>query len=355
MVAVRLEPFGSSIALSADAFSEENLLETKAEVSRAVAEHGMVVLSGAGSMTADQMVELMTAFGPEEGMLDFSGTPRDVADDGSSEFISAAVPGQNRVRLLGNTTDDAGRPAALLANIGYEWHQDASTECYSMLFCRKAPAAGAETLFADSAKMFRRLSPEQQKWALQTEAVFSNEHTAGGPAAFDAAYGLRMNATGTRVIRGASRRRDNWQLGEHTRRLAGRDANGVGYLWAGAKNIHHIPGYGVEDSRDKLQELLESAIGPWEVGELDKDLQTVTPTKFDPEVVQPVEWSVHVHASPSPQHRSRTLFAAVLHSEHEVRFLMGLDVGLQAARSRVHLGQQTLCPFHYTSQHLCAR
>ncbi len=296
MVPVRLEPFGASIALSADAFSEENLLETKAEVGRAVAEHGMVVLSGAESMTADQMVELMTVFGPEEGMLDFSGTPRDVADDGSPNFISAAVPGQNRVRLLGNAMDAAGRPAALLANIGYEWHQDASTECYSMLFCRKAPPAGAETLFADSAKMFKRLSPKQQEWALQTEAVFSNEHTAGGPAAFDAAFGLRMNATGTRVIRGASHRRHNWQLGEHTRRLAERDENGVGYLWAGAKNIHHIPGYGVEESRDKVQELLETAVGPLEVGELDEDLQTVTPTRFDPAVVQSVGWSVN--ASP---------------------------------------------------------
>ena len=148
-----------------------------------------------------------------------------------------------------------------------------------MLFCRKAPAAGAETLFADSAKMFNRLSPEQQEWALNTEAVFSNEFTAGGPAAFDAAYGLRMNPTGTRVIRGASRRRDNWQLGEHTRRLAGRDeTSGVAYLWAGAKNIHHIPGLGVEESRDKVQELLETAVGPLEVGELDEDLQTVTPT-----------------------------------------------------------------------------
>lgn len=39
--------------------------------------------------------------------------------------------------------------------------------------------------------MFDKLSPEQQRWALETECVFSNEHTAGGPAAYDAAYGLR--------------------------------------------------------------------------------------------------------------------------------------------------------------------
>lgn len=303
MITVRsLEPFGVAIALSAEAFSAARMPRTKAEVGRAVAEHGMVVLSGADSMTADEMVELMTVFGPPDGMIDFSGTPRDFADDGSSEFISAAVPGQNRVRLLGNATDAMGRPAAMLANIGYEWHQDASTECYSMLFCRAAPLAGAETLFADCAKMFNRLSPEQQEWALQTEAVFSNEFTAGGPAAFDAAYGLRMNSTGTRVIRGASRRRESWQLGEHKRRLAGRDErSGVAYLWAGAKNMHHIVGFGVEESRDMLQELLETAIGPVEVGELDEDLQTVTPTHFHSEVVQPIEWSAHEPAPPPPR------------------------------------------------------
>lgn len=307
MVAVTpLEPFGATMALTDDAFSEERMPKTQAAVGRAVAKHGMVVLSGVGKMTADEMVELMTVFGPAEGMLDFSGTPRDPEADGSSDFVSAAVPGQNRVRLLGNATDAAGRPAALLADIGYEWHQDASTLCYSMLFCRRAPSAGAETLFADSAKMFQRLSPAQQEWALQTEAVFSNEFTAGGPAAFDAVYGLRMNPTGTRVIRSASRRRENWELGSYTRRLAGRDAiSGAAYLWAGAKNIHHIPGLGIDESRDKVQELLETAIGPLEVGELDEDLQTVTPTRFDPEVVQPVEWSVPCAASTRHTHRLR--------------------------------------------------
>ncbi len=67
------------------------------------------------------MVGLMTAFGPEEGMLDFSGTPRDPGDDGVEGAPTAAVPTHNRVRLLGNTTDTDGRPTSLLANIGYEW------------------------------------------------------------------------------------------------------------------------------------------------------------------------------------------------------------------------------------------
>ena len=85
MITVRsLEPFGVAIALSAEAFSAARMPRTKAEVGRAVAEHGMVVLSGADSMTADEMVELMTVFGLPDGMIDFSGTPRDFADDGSA-------------------------------------------------------------------------------------------------------------------------------------------------------------------------------------------------------------------------------------------------------------------------------
>ena len=61
------------MALTEGAFSEERMPQTQTAVGRAVAEYGMVVLSGLGSMTADEMVELMKVFGPAEGMLDFSG------------------------------------------------------------------------------------------------------------------------------------------------------------------------------------------------------------------------------------------------------------------------------------------
>ena len=43
-------------------------------------------------------------------------------------------------------------------------------------------------------------------------ATHSNRFTAGGPSAFDCAHGLRMNATGTAVVRGAATQRPNWSL-----------------------------------------------------------------------------------------------------------------------------------------------
>ena len=76
-----------------------------------------------------------------------------------------------------------------------------------MLHCKETPHQGAETLFADSARMFERLSQEQQDWATQAVGVFSNRFTAGGPAAFDAAFGLRMDPTGCALARQEALRR----------------------------------------------------------------------------------------------------------------------------------------------------
>ena len=286
-----LVPFGVSLAAGVDDIGE-CIGELQARVAAEMEDHGFVQVTGLESMTAAQMVELMTAFGPEETMLDFSGTPRDTEQDGLAGAVSAAVPGHPRVRLLGNTTDLAGKPTALLANIGYEWHQDASSECYSCLHCKETPQYGAETLFASAATMFSRLSPEQQAFALEAEGVFSNQFTAGGPAAYDAAFGLRMNPTGTRLLRPAERRRESWKLGSSARPITFVDPmNGRTYLWAGAKNMEHLTGLDVEKSRDILQELLETALGVTAVGDLDDDLQTVTPTKFDEDVVMVKRWS----------------------------------------------------------------
>ena len=132
--------------------------------------------------------------------------------------------------------------------------QDASSECYSMLHCKETPHQGAETLFADSARMFERLSREQQEWATQAVGVFSNRFTAGGPAAFDAAFGLRMDPTGCALARPASRRRASWELDTHTRPMTRTDPEtGRTYLWAGAKNLDHVEGMDIESSRAKVR------------------------------------------------------------------------------------------------------
>ena len=66
-----------------------------------------------------------------------------------------------------------------------------------MLYCKESPESGAETLFAKCATLWQRLTDEQKQFVESVEAVNSNESTAGGPAAFDSAFGLRMNSTGT--------------------------------------------------------------------------------------------------------------------------------------------------------------
>ena len=126
----------------------------------------------------------------------------------------------------------------------------------------------------------------------------SNASTSGGPAAFDAAHGLRMNATGTRRVRAAATRRKGWALNERRVPLCSRDpASGQGLLWAGAKNLERLvptaaglPTLSPEESVAKHEELLVTALAPTAVGELDEDLQTVSATTFSPEVVLTLEW-----------------------------------------------------------------
>ena len=75
-----------------------------------------------------------------------------------------------------------------------------------MLYCA-ANVTGSETLFAHCHTMWKRLTPSQRAFLQSSEAVHSNRSTAGGPAAVDSAFGLRMNASGTKRIRDATRRR----------------------------------------------------------------------------------------------------------------------------------------------------
>ena len=55
---------------------------------------------------------------------------------------------------------------ALLADVGYEWHQDGggSARFLTLLHCKEA-CEGADTLFADGAVLFNRLSTEDQQRA----------------------------------------------------------------------------------------------------------------------------------------------------------------------------------------------
>jgi alpha-ketoglutarate-dependent taurine dioxygenase len=256
-------------------------------------EHGLLVLHGmhAYVATPGAMLELMTAFGATGDALDYSNTPFDLSQDGLQSAVDSTIPGSHgHIRVLGNTVDREERPTALRTNIGYQWHQDAGGCAHTMLHCKATPA-GCHTLFASTAQMFDRLAPAQQAYALGTEAVYSNAYTAGGPAAFDAEFGLRMNETGTRRVRSASKRRTCWTLSRSQRPLAVRDDNtGVSRLLCGGKNLEYIPGLSPGESALKVEELLLAALGPTEMAGLNSDLRPISTTRFSDQVVLKLEW-----------------------------------------------------------------
>lgn len=124
-----------------------DIVPLRSAAAKLVADYGLVVLTGTEALTPELMTELMTTFGSTDDMLDYSTTPRDFDDDGLPGAVGSYVtPDHPRVRLLGNSKDaSTGRPAALLANIGYEWHVDLSTECVTMLHCVRA-VRGADSM-----------------------------------------------------------------------------------------------------------------------------------------------------------------------------------------------------------------
>ena len=175
-------------------------------------------------------------------------------------------------------------------------HQDSSTDSYSMLYCVQSPAKGAETLFAKCSELYKRLKPDEQEFARTAVANRSNKRTAGGPAAFDAHFGLRMSPTGCRRIRPAQQRRVGWKLNKSTRPLVGVDKKTGDYLfWGAAKGFDSFVGMEdqEEESQLKMEKIMHSAFfqdNPIEMGELDDDLRTISATKFPEGVVLPIKW-----------------------------------------------------------------
>lgn len=267
-----------------------------------VLKHGFVLLEGLDEMSAAEMVDLVRAIaGPNHEMLRFD----------SGMYGDNCVPGVPEVRVLGR-----GHERALLTDIGYEWHQDGggSAPFITMLHC-KEPAEGADTLFADGAVLFARLSAADQQHARSWSAVYSNEFTAGGPTALDAAYGVRVSACGTRRLRAASRRKTGWTLSRFRRSLVTVARDGVERLLAGGKALECLETIApdtapasvgaqgtppeeepiaqvlsAEASAAELSRLLRAALGPLEESPLDDDLRALGATRFDPEAVYVHAW-----------------------------------------------------------------
>ena len=126
-----------------------------------------------------------------------------------------------------------------------------------MLLCRETPERGAETLFCRTKDLYNNLNDDQRAFLASDAgvAVYSNEGTAGGPAAIDASFGLRMNPTGTRRIRSALRRRKGWKPNVTRRKLVGVDAEtGEGLFWPAAKNFEGFVGVPCKKESDDMLE-----------------------------------------------------------------------------------------------------
>ena len=264
-------------------------------VKRHVEESSLAVVTGL-DLDSRQLVELMTVFGPRSCMTDWSKMPIDPEQDGVEGAPTVNCPNEPLVRYLGNVVDEkTNRPATLLDDIGYEWHQDSSTASKSVLYCISSPAEGAETLFAGAATLFSRLSSEQQAFAETAVAERSNTHNAGGSAAFDAHYGLRMSHTGCRRLRPVTRRWKSWNLNPNKRPLSGIDSKtGERLFWGAAKNFDSFVGMDPEESQDKLEELMHAAFfghdGTVPDGTYDDDLRTLSRTDFPEDVVLALKW-----------------------------------------------------------------
>ena len=243
-----------------------------------LARHGYVLLRGLEDMTPEQMRDLVAVIAGEgHRMLRF--------DNGTNG--ANCISGVPEVRMLGR-----GHAQALLADIGHEWHQDGggTAPFLTLLHCKEA-CDGADTLFADGAVLFRRLSPADQRRARGLTAVYSNLHTAGGPTALDASHGLRMSPCGTRRIRGAARRKEGWTLGRFRRPLVERACgDGEERLLAGAKGLEQFEGMDETESVAELSRLLRAALGPQTEARVDADLRTIGPTIFSEEAVYRHRW-----------------------------------------------------------------
>ena len=296
----KLAPFGVGVEVKEGYGSDVERL--RGGLKELVARDALVVVDGL-DVEPKQLVELMTAFAPREKMTDWSKMPLLPENDGVEGAQTVNCPGEPLVRYLGNVVDEkTGEPLTLLADIGYEWHQDSSTSSFSVLYCITAPEEGAETLFASASTLFSRLSPEQKKFAETAIAHRSNRCNAGGPAAFDAHWGLRMSHTGCRRIRSAHHRRSTWKLNESTRPVSGVDeVTGERLFWGAAKNFDHFEGMDAEESQAKMEELMHTAFfgvgATVPEGEYDSDMRTMSRTQFPEDVVLTAKWRPRVRAT----------------------------------------------------------
>ncbi len=240
----------------------------------ALREHGLLLLRGQseGTRIASELCAFASIF-CEAGAL------WDPLKAIQFDINGGGLAGLPMVRALGTTG------SAKLCRMGYEWHVDSSD--LTILYCAETPASGGETLFADACRMYEVLSDEQRAIADGLKVVYSSRYSAGGPAWLDAEYGLRMNPTGTRLLRAATARKDAWVLGESPPLPATLERNGRRSLVLSPKNIDYIEGYSHEASQALVHDLLLAGLGPTEPAPLDPVSMLPTgATRFGPGVYE---------------------------------------------------------------------
>lgn len=148
---------------------------------------GLLVLRGLFGLTASELLKVSAIFGEVEANLDDSKkfceveTPNDV--EGSVMRIGNAK--NNKGELVSMFALDPllppnGDPTYRVKDRRPVWHTDSTYRqdppIGSLLYCKRAPPAGAATCFADTTSAFQAL-PDEQKQRLRTlECVCSLAH-----------------------------------------------------------------------------------------------------------------------------------------------------------------------------------
>lgn len=232
-------------------------------------EHGLLIIRGE-DWTHEGLLSLAGAFCPRNSLSDPDKAPQfDKANGG--------IEGYPMLRTLGTTN------GSVLSRLGYEWHVDSSD--LTILHCVLPPEEGGDTLFVSTRHLYESLSPEYRREAEGLKVVYSNQYTAGGPAAIDSAHGLRMSPCGTMVVRAACSRKPAWQLGTSPPIPLVLKWNGKPTLVAATKNVDHVEGLGHEESKAYIDRILRVGLQPTSIGSQDDDLITQEPTVFGPNVM----------------------------------------------------------------------
>ena len=120
--AIPMKPLGAELDVRREADAGLGIEGLRDKLKAEVEQHALVLVRGldefassTGMSIPDTLEEIMCGFGPREGSVKFSSNHDD----------STIVPGHPSIRILGNSVDaKTGKPNALLANVGYCWHQD---------------------------------------------------------------------------------------------------------------------------------------------------------------------------------------------------------------------------------------